>query len=124
MVFFEAGRRIEAVLEDCSTAFGGVRAAAICRELTKAFETIYRGDLDGLLKRHAKDPDMSRGEIVLVIAGADDRSENAAGPDLERIVRILLQEMPASKAASLAARLTDATRREAYELAMRLKKER
>ena len=65
---------------------------------------------------------MSRGEIVLVIAGADDRSENAAGPDLERIVRILLQEMPASKAASLAARLTDATRREAYELAMRLKK--
>ena len=91
--------------------------------MTKAFETIYRDDLDGLMKQHASDPNMSRGEIVLVIAGADDRLEETTSAGLGKAVRLLLRELPVSKAASLAAKLTGATKREAYELAIRLQKD-
>jgi 16S rRNA (cytidine1402-2'-O)-methyltransferase len=121
MVLFESARRIGVVLHDCATVFTGARPAAIGREMTKAFETVYRDDLDGLIKRHASDPDMSRGELVLVIAGAEDRAQQKTTLGVEKVVRLLLQEMPVSKAASLAAKLTDATKREAYDLAIRLK---
>jgi len=122
MVLFESGRRIGAVLEDCAAVFTGTRAAAIGREMTKAFETIYRDDLDGLIERSEGDPDLCRGELVLIIAGADTGREEKSIPGLDKVIRLLLKELPASKAASLAAKLTGATRREAYELAIRLQK--
>ena len=122
MVMFESGRRIGAVLEDCAAAFTGARPAAIGREMTKAFETFYRDDIDGLIKRYASDPDMCRGELVLIVAGAEDRGEEKTADGLEKAVRLLLRELPVSKAASLAAKLTGATKREAYELAIGLKK--
>ena len=43
-------------------------------------------------------------------------------PGLDKVIRLLLNELPASKVASLAAKLTGATKREAYELAIRLQK--
>lgn len=122
MILFESGRRIESVLEDCAAVFTGTRAAAIGREMTKAFETIYRDDLDGLIGRIKGDPDMCRGELVLIIAGTETGGQEQTAPGLDKVVRLLLKEMPVSKAASLAAKLTDATKREAYELAIRLKK--
>ena len=121
MVLFESGRRIAAVLQDCAEVFSPTRPAAIGREMTKTFETIYRDDLAGLITRLAVDSDMCRGELVLVIAGTEGRSEEHATAGLEKTVRLLLGEMSVSRAASLAAKLTDATKREAYELAMRLK---
>ncbi len=48
LVFFEAPHRIAECLEDMSAAFGGERRAAVARELTKVFETVYRGTLASL----------------------------------------------------------------------------
>ena len=51
-----------------ATAFGGVRRAAVCRELTKTYEEIVRGPLDELVTWAAGEP---RGEICVVVGGAE-----------------------------------------------------
>lgn len=68
MVFFEAPHRIEAMLRDCVAAFGGARRAAVCRELTKTYEEVRRGELSELAEWATGE---TRGEITVVIAGAE-----------------------------------------------------
>ena len=67
MVFFEAPHRIEASLRAMAVSFGADRRAAVCRELTKTYEEVRRGEL-GELADWAGDG--LRGEITVVVAGA------------------------------------------------------
>ena len=128
MVFFEAPHRIAEVLVDCAAVLGATREAAVARELTKLFETVYRGPLESLAKTAATDVDMVRGEITLVVAGAPTAVAAAAGTarepaaqaQLERTVQAALEHLPASKAAALAAEACEVPRAEAYALAVRL----
>ena len=66
LVLFETGARIAAALADLAAELGP-RQAAICRELTKLYEEVRRGDL-GTLAREAAQADEPRGEIVIVVA--------------------------------------------------------
>jgi 16S rRNA (cytidine1402-2'-O)-methyltransferase len=82
MVFLEAPHRLRSSLGDLAPAFGPGRAAVLCRELTKTWEEIVRGDL-GALVAWAADGREIRGEITLVVAGLPAgfrRSVRAAGP--------------------------------------------
>jgi 16S rRNA (cytidine1402-2'-O)-methyltransferase len=120
LIFYEAPHRLEASLEDLQAAFGADRPAAVARELTKTYETIYRAPLGELLRLAQSDPDMQRGEIVLLVAGAPVRADEEGAGELERTLKILLENMPVSQAADMAARLTGAPRNQAYKLALRL----
>jgi 16S rRNA (cytidine1402-2'-O)-methyltransferase len=128
MVFFEGPHRLVEALADMATAFGAEREAVVARELTKAFETVYRGTLAELGTRAAADPNMSRGELTLVVAGLARaaRGEGDAADDgalrlaLERTLRVLLRELPPSRSAALAAQLTGARRSDAYTLALEI----
>jgi 16S rRNA (cytidine1402-2'-O)-methyltransferase len=68
MVFFEAPHRTEAALAAMADVFGEDRAAAVCRELTKTHEETRRGRLTELV---AWARDGVRGEVTIVVAGAD-----------------------------------------------------
>ncbi|MDH4166981.1 MAG: 16S rRNA (cytidine(1402)-2'-O)-methyltransferase [Gammaproteobacteria bacterium] len=121
LVFYEAPHRLEVALQDMATAFGAERAAAVAREITKRFEHVYRGTLATLASLCATDANMTRGEIVLVVAGAprkeDEDAEALAAADT---LKVLLQELPVSQAARIAARLTGRSRKELYERALAL----
>ncbi len=78
IVVFEAPHRIAASLADAARVIGAERPAAVGRELTKLYETIYRGTLGELAGRAASEPDFSRGEITLVIAGAGTDTDEAS----------------------------------------------
>ena len=119
LVFFETGRRIGAALGDFVAIFGSDRPATLARELTKAYESVYRGSLAELGQRVKDDPDAVRGEMVLVVEGAAP-GDVAGGPELGRLLRTLLEELPPSQAARLAAKLTGAKRRDVYDMARRL----
>jgi 16S rRNA (cytidine1402-2'-O)-methyltransferase len=69
MVFFEAPHRTAATLAALVERFGEDRRGVVCRELTKTHEEIRRGPLAGLASWAASSE--VRGEIALVIAGAD-----------------------------------------------------
>jgi len=66
LVFYEAPHRIEETLQNALEILGN-RPAALCRELTKVHEEVYRGTLGEIATRMAHGK--ARGEIVLVIAG-------------------------------------------------------
>jgi 16S rRNA (cytidine1402-2'-O)-methyltransferase len=68
MVFFEAPHRTAAALGAMAEAWGGERSAAVCRELTKTHEEVRRGPLAELTQWAA---DGVRGEVTIVVAGAD-----------------------------------------------------
>jgi 16S rRNA (cytidine1402-2'-O)-methyltransferase len=72
MVFFESPHRIAESLQDAAKVFGPERKASVSRELTKKFEETKRGTLFELIE-WAKD---QKGEMVLVIAGAEARVLN------------------------------------------------
>ncbi|MBM3327897.1 MAG: 16S rRNA (cytidine(1402)-2'-O)-methyltransferase [Calditrichaeota bacterium] len=67
MVFFEAPHRIGRTLSEMETAFGSDRPAALCRELTKLHEEVFRGTLGEL--RDICSKRTLKGEIVLVVGG-------------------------------------------------------
>jgi 16S rRNA (cytidine1402-2'-O)-methyltransferase len=119
LVFYEAPQRIREALEDAAEALGAGRRAVVARELTKLHETVYRGSLGELAAQAAGDEDMSRGEIVLLVAGAELQPAGA-GEELDRTLQVLLKFMPASRAAAVAAELTGARRNDCYRRALAL----
>jgi 16S rRNA (cytidine1402-2'-O)-methyltransferase len=120
LVFFEAPHRIIATLTDMVAEFGAQREAVVARELTKAHESIYRGTLTQLVALAQADENFARGEITLVVNGAAAADTQSTDPaELQRIVDVLLKELPPGRAAALAAQLTGATRAAAYALATR-----
>jgi len=118
LVFYEAPHRLAATLEDLAAAFGAEREASIARELTKRFEHVYRGTLAGLAQQCAGDSNLTRGEIVLVVAGAAAADDAAAAQAAARVLGVLLQELPVSQAARMAAQITGRSRKELYERAL------
>jgi 16S rRNA (cytidine1402-2'-O)-methyltransferase len=121
LVFYESPHRIVEALEACAEIFGAERGGVIARELTKLHETVYRGKLAELLMRARQEPDFTRGEIVLLIAGASPAIAADAGADLDRVLNVLLEQLPLKQAAGLAAKLTGARDNEAYKRALKLK---
>ncbi|MGE0114803.1 MAG: 16S rRNA (cytidine(1402)-2'-O)-methyltransferase [Steroidobacteraceae bacterium] len=121
LVFYEAPHRCRETLEDMLAVFGPTRQVAICRELTKLHETSYYGDLASLAGRAAHDADMSRGELVLAVDGAVRAASQTTTLEAEELLTVLLEELPASQAAKLAARLCGGNRAELYELAVQRK---
>lgn len=122
LVCYESPHRILETLEDIVAVLGEARPIVICRELTKRFETILAGGAGELLSRVRDDTDQQRGEFALVIHGAPVQ-DDAGAVDAERVLGILLAELPTKQAAALAADITGRKKNELYELALRLKRE-
>lgn len=116
LVFFEAPHRIAPMLADMAAEFGGERRAVVARELTKTHETIYRGTLNELVALSGSDANFQRGEITLVVSGAEEVAGTVDLQMLKRTVELLAKELPPGRAAALAAQLTGASRSEAYAL--------
>jgi 16S rRNA (cytidine1402-2'-O)-methyltransferase len=127
LVIYESPHRVRETLEDCLTAFGETRAATVVREATKLHETTYRGSLLELLHRSKSDADFARGEIVLLIGGAQMPASGDADSDataaLDKVLAALLVELPLKQAARLAAQITGARDNEAYKRALLLKQQ-
>jgi 16S rRNA (cytidine1402-2'-O)-methyltransferase len=115
MVFFEAPHRTEATLAAMSDAFGPGRAAAVCRELTKTHEEVRRGPLADLV---AWAGDGVRGEVTLVVAGADPVAPISSDPETLRaaVAEREADGMSRKEAIVEVARLAGVPRREVYNL--------
>jgi 16S rRNA (cytidine1402-2'-O)-methyltransferase len=115
MVFFEAPHRTEATLAAMAEAFGADRAAAVCRELTKTHEEVRRGPLADLVTWAG---DGVRGEVTLVVAGADPVAALGADPETLRAAVAEREAAGTSRKEAIVevARLAGVPRREVYNL--------
>ncbi len=113
LIFYESSHRIEDTLADAVTVIGADRLAAIGRELTKLFETVLSGTLSELHARVAADADQRKGEFVLLIQGVGDDAD-AKRVEGRRVYAKLVEHLPPSTAAKLAAEITGAPRKSLY----------
>ena len=116
LVFFEGGSRLAASLADMAAVLGA-REAVVCRELTKLYETLYRGPL-GVL---AADPklDAPKGEIVILV-GPGQEAEATAG-DIDTALTDALTRLRPAEAAAEVAKALGLSRRDVYQRAMAMR---
>jgi 16S rRNA (cytidine1402-2'-O)-methyltransferase len=117
LVFFEGGSRLAASLADMAAVLGGEREAVVCRELTKLYETFYRGPLADL----AADPklDAPKGEIVILVGPG--REAEASATDVDAALTDALARLRPAEAAAEVAKALGLPRREVYQRAMALR---
>jgi 16S rRNA (cytidine1402-2'-O)-methyltransferase len=117
VVLLEAPHRIEPLAR--ALAVLGERRVTVGRELTKQFEEIATLAASALPAWFAAERDRTRGEFALVLhpvaVAADDGAEG------ERVLRLLLAELPVKTAVKLAAEITGAPRNTLYDTALRIR---
>jgi 16S rRNA (cytidine1402-2'-O)-methyltransferase len=118
VILYESTHRIAETVRVLADVLGAQRRVCIARELTKLYEESHVASATALPAWLAADENRQRGEFVLVVEGADPAA--SAPREAERLVRVLLKELGASKAAKLAAELTGLPRKELYAIAVRL----
>jgi len=123
IVLFEAARRLGETLAEMAEIFGNERRAAVVREIGKTYEEVARGSLGELAARFIRDP--ARGEVTLVVAGADrgasaaDEGVGEARRSSSVTVEILCEAgLSLKQASAVVAWLGGGSRREIYQHAL------
>lgn len=122
ILFYESPHRIVECIADLETVLGPERRLLIAREVTKLFETIHECALGEASAWLAADANRQRGEFVLLVSGAV-ASPDAGMEQAQALLEVLLNELPASQAVRLAARISGQRKNALYDLAQRLKPE-
>lgn len=118
-MLYEAPHRLLECLEDMRDILGPERQVVLARELTKTFETIRGAPVGELVEWVRSDSDQQRGECVLVVEAMPARDEEAGlDPEAERVLAVLLEELPVKQAAALAAKITGQKKNRLYQLAL------
>ena len=116
MLFYEAPHKLAATLRDLLAALGD-RELVLVRELTKLHEEAERTTLSAAAARYAEAP--PKGELVLVIRGAEPQSRQAETSPQEAVQlarAYAAQGMPAAQAAKRAAQECGLRKTEVYRL--------
>ncbi|MBE9539450.1 MAG: 16S rRNA (cytidine(1402)-2'-O)-methyltransferase [Proteobacteria bacterium] len=120
LIFYEAPHRLLDTLADMVDIFGVDRRVVLARELTKTFETIKGDGVGNLLEWVRSDTDQQKGEMVLLVKGVTSDSGMANDAEAQRILKLLLEELPLSQASALAAKITGSRKKPLYQLGLRL----
>lgn len=121
LIFYEAPHRIVAALDDMAQIFGAGREAVLARELTKLYETIRVAPLGELAEWVRHDGDQQKGELVVLVRGAESRSSDALNEESRRVLSLLLAALPLKQAVALAAEITGEKRNRLYDQAVKIK---
>lgn len=117
LILFESPHRIHDSLTDMLNILGD-RQAAICRELTKIHEEIFRGTLSQAVE-HFSAP---RGEFTLVVAGKEKENKPVLNSEIEQILRRLQDSgKPAKEAIQEIAAETGLSKKELYKAWIKIK---
>lgn len=112
VVFLESPHRILDTLSDLAELTD--RRVMLARELTKQYETLYVGSARELVEQLGARP---RGEFTCIIEAGEAQ---AVSHDQQLVLQALLQELPPTKAAKLAAAICNAKKSDMYDLAVAL----
>ncbi|MBY5969353.1 16S rRNA (cytidine(1402)-2'-O)-methyltransferase [Halomonas denitrificans] len=120
-VCYESPHRIKDLLADLAALLGD-RQVVLGRELTKTFETFLDGTAAELLAVIEEDPNQSRGEFVVMVAGATEVASAGQAVEDDTLLRALLDEgVGVKQAAGVAARVLGGAKKTWYAKAQSLK---
>jgi 16S rRNA (cytidine1402-2'-O)-methyltransferase len=117
LVVYEAPHRLLASLKDLLSELGD-RRIAICRELTKLHEEVFRGTISEAFAYFVK----PRGEFTLVIAGRTDKPEHQPISDIEsQVEKMQRSGKTAKEAISTLSKQSGLSRKELYRVWLKQK---
>jgi len=122
LVLFESPHRTDSTLRICTEVLGP-RQVCVAREITKKFETFYRGTFEEVLQAL---PKPLKGEVVILIAPNErrDELENATEQQMLLSAKQLLESGSSStEVAKAMNHLYGLKRKEAYQLVLKAKSE-
>ncbi|MBV2216665.1 MAG: 16S rRNA (cytidine(1402)-2'-O)-methyltransferase, partial [Diaphorobacter sp.] len=120
VLLLEAPHRIAALLQDLSTL--GPRRLTLGRELTKQFEEVASMACAEAPAWLAAKAERRQGEFALLLHPAP-AAEQGGSAEAERVLRLLLDELPTKTAVKLAADIAHASRNTLYERALQIKRD-
>ena len=68
----------------------------------------------------SSDANQQKGEFVLLVEGDDEKDEDSLSVDVEKCMRLLINELPIKKAASIAAEITGHPKKDLYNLGLQI----
>jgi 16S rRNA (cytidine1402-2'-O)-methyltransferase len=120
VICYESSHRIRALADDLA-ALAPDREMALAREISKQFEEHFFGEARALAAWLDADVNRIRGEFVVVLGGQPEvvrGGEAAWTPEQERLLKVLLDDLPLKQAVGLASRLTGLPRNRLYARAL------
>lgn len=118
VVLLEAPHRIQEMAK--ALAVLGERKVTLAREITKQFEQVTTHTAQDVAAWLDAEPNRSKGEFVIVLHPAEVQQESGEG---ERVLRLLLAELPTKTAVKLTAEITGGNRNTLYDRALEMKRE-
>lgn len=119
VVLLEAPHRIQDLAD--ALAMLGERQVTLARELTKQFEEVTTHAAQNVAAWLQGTPQRTKGEFVVLLHPAPAPQDD--GVAAERVLRLLLAELPTKTAVKLAADITEAPRNALYALALQIKRD-
>jgi 16S rRNA (cytidine1402-2'-O)-methyltransferase len=114
-VLYEAPHRMERTAKDLAVACGGQRRVAVARELTKLYESVWRGTLDEAVTH--LDTTAPRGEYVIVLEGAPPRGE-VSDDEIRTALHVALEGHSRKDAVAAVVGQLEVPKRRVYDLAL------
>jgi len=121
-IWFETPRRLAKTLALMADIYGD-RLAVITRELTKLHETVEHDSLHSLAQKYAE-LDPPKGELVLLVNGADKSAQDYDEAGVHALLTEILTRSSVKDAAREAEALTGWPRRDLYQMALHLAKKK
>ncbi len=121
LIFYESSHRVLDFLKDIAQVFPPQRQVVVARELTKLHETILRCKVSAAVSYVEADPNMEKGEFVVLLEGASaQKTKEELTSEQGRVLALLLEECSVKTAAALTAKITGARKELAYQAALRM----
>ena len=125
LIFYESSHRVLEFLKDIASVFPPQRSIVIARELTTLHETFLRCKVEEAAILVEADPNMEKGEFVVLLEGATQHKHHEElTSEQTRVLKLLLEECSVKTAASLTAKITGARKELAYQAALKLAEKR
>lgn len=105
LIFYESTHRILDSLADIEAVFGKERYVVLAREITKTWESIQGDEVATLRQWLAEDPNRTKGEMVLIVEGAQIAEQQEISPQAVKALKLIAAELPLKKAAAIVAEL-------------------
>ena len=120
-VFFISGNRLIGFLKDLQNA-NIHRKVAVCKELTKKNEWVFRGYIKKIIDEINIDKSNLKGEFTLLIQGKEKKTKITIQTTTEAQIKKLLKKFSLTEVVEIVHRLTDISKKEIYKKALQLKK--
>jgi 16S rRNA (cytidine1402-2'-O)-methyltransferase len=118
VILYESTHRIIESLQDIQTVFGEHYEYVLAKELTKTFEHFVRGTTQAMLDFFNADKAHCKGEFVLILP---PQPQLKSLTEDEKLLTILLAELPLKQAVSIAEKLSTSSKNTLYKIALEIK---